>query len=202
MALPVTNDPNSPRNGAINIQTDDMYFEMNCAMYTGMLGRSLILIAELVNTCTIINVTPSAMAVDFIENTTSFAVGKKFFIDLVWIINPATTAIVSNVPGEYRNSQSEFIFEKPIIPFQDRFTFVVKNVFSGAETLDASSNRITTMYGDQAFSNDMDCLPVLISLVDVVHGCSITAFGNKNFSFIVKIATIIVQNGVKIDTNS
>lgn len=100
MALPVTNAPNSPKNGAMKIQTDDIECEIAVAMYTGMLSSLPVFKPELAKIWTMIKVTPKAMVVDFIEKTTFFAVGKNIFNDLAWIINPAITAIVINVPGE------------------------------------------------------------------------------------------------------
>ena len=116
--------------------------------------------------------------------------------------SPNKTAIVSKVPGEYKNSQSELILSKPKIPVHEKLMAEVKKLLSGPNTLEARSIKITKIYGDQAANKDIELSSFLISLVEVVHGFSKVDFGNKILNLTVTIAKMIVKNGVKIDTNS
>lgn len=163
VALPVTKAPSSPTNGAMKIQTDESDLERTVAIYTGILAILTEFKPELANICTMIKVTLKAIAVDFIEKTTFLAVGKKIFNDLTWINSPKTTATVINVPGEYRNSQSDLICSNPKMFVQEKFTADVRNSFSGWKTREANNIKITRMYDDQAVNNDIGFSIVLIS---------------------------------------
>lgn len=93
-----------------------------CAIYCGILIRSLTFIPELVKTCTKASVDISAEPAFLMESNDSFNAFVKLENDLRWIITARIAATINIVPGEYK------IFHFDVIPSTPRMLLHVKSI--------------------------------------------------------------------------
>src|SRR5699024_12769542 len=83
VALPVMNEPSAPKNGARNNQIGPKVAAIFWAIYSGILFKSLILIPELIKTCTIASVATSVIPVILMVDNDSLLALAIFLKDFL-----------------------------------------------------------------------------------------------------------------------
>src|SRR5699024_10895412 len=101
-ALPISvmNEPSARKNGATNNQIGPKVASIWWAIYSGILFKSLILMPELIKTCTIANVATSVIPVILMVDNDSLHALSIFLMNFLCTKNAYSADKIRIVPGE------------------------------------------------------------------------------------------------------